>query len=592
MKTASVKITTPRISILPDVPNRFVLQAASRADRDQISILRHQVYADEIGQHPPHASGRLTDSLDEGNVFLTVAFAGQIMGFVSITPPTLGHYSIDKYFERQSLPFEVNSGLWEIRLLTVLTKWRNQPVAAMLMLAAFRWVESHGGLAVTAIGRREVLPIYLKSGMAACGLEKVSGKVHYSLLYQSVANLRSQLDGNASLLDFLESKMCWELPFALRRPATCFHGGAFFSAIGEDFSDLKKREKIINADVLDAWFPPAPEVILSLSQDMPWLLRTSPPTDGCGLIRKIALMRAVAPENILLGAGSSDLIFRAFREWLSSESRVLILDPTYGEYAHVLEKVIRCRVDRLQLRREEGFCPLAAGLKNALRKGYDLVVVVNPNSPTGVHVKQREFERILQCTSPQTRVWVDETYIEYAGIGQSLESVAAWSENVIVCKSMSKVYGLSGARVAYLCAGAHQIESLRAITPPWVVGLLSQLAAVRALESTEYYAQRYAETHCLRRELVDGLSELGMQTCPGVANFVLSYLPDNGPTAAVVVEACRSQGVFLRDAQRMGTALGSHAIRIAVKSAEENKTMLQVLRRSMGVPSGKKTEST
>ena len=118
--------------------------------------------------------------------------------------------------------------------------------------------------------------------------------------------------------------------------------------------------------------------------------------------------------------------------------------------------------------------------------GYDLVVLVNPNSPTGQHIPRAKLANALRRAPAHTRVWVDETYVEYAGPGQSLEHFAAASENVLVCKSMSKVYGLSGARVAYLCAGPHQLEALRAITPPWVVSLPAQVAAVRALQNPDY----------------------------------------------------------------------------------------------------------
>jgi histidinol-phosphate/aromatic aminotransferase/cobyric acid decarboxylase-like protein len=62
------------------------------------------------------------------------------------------------------------------------------------------------------------------------------------------------------------------------------------------------------------------------------------------------------------------------------------------------------------------------------------------------------------------------------------------SENAFVCKSMSKVCALSGARVAYLCAGTHLLEDLRSVTPPWVVSLPAQVAAVHALIDNEYYS--------------------------------------------------------------------------------------------------------
>ena len=213
---------------------------------------------------------------------------------------------------------------------------------------------------------------------------------------------------------------------------------------------------------------------------------------------------------------------------------------------------------------------------------YDVVVLVNPNSPTGRHGPRVELERLLRRVPARTRVWVDETYIEYAGPGESLEKFAAASENVIVCKSMSKVYALSGARVAYLCAGAHQLEELRAITPPWVVSLPAQAAAVGALQDPAYYAWRYAETAVLRGQLAEGLQQLGLEIIPGIANFVLCHLPATGPDAATVVEHCRRRGVFLRDAGAMGSRLGRHTLRIAVKDAPTNLRIVEVLARVIG----------
>src|SRR5262249_2611030 len=129
-----------------------------------------------------------------------------------------------------------------------------------------------------------------------------------------------------------------------------------------------------------------PEVLEVLQDCLPWLLRTSPPTHCEGLIAAIARARGVAPDNILPGAGSSDLIFRALRQWLTPQSHALILDPTYGEYSHVLEQVIGCTVDRLTLRPEDDYRVGLARLEAALADRYDLVVLVNPNSPTGSHI--------------------------------------------------------------------------------------------------------------------------------------------------------------------------------------------------------------
>ena len=330
--------------------------------------------------------------------------------------------------------------------------------------------------------------------------------------------------------------------------------------------------------------PPTPGVLATLHEHLPWLLRTSPPTACAGLVETIAAARGVTPAHILPGAGSSDLIFRALRHWLTPASHVLILDPTYGEYAHVLERVIGCNVDRLSLDRAQGYEVDLAALEAALADTYDLVVLVNPNSPTGRHVPRAALEAVIRRAPTRTRFWIDETYVDYAGPDSSLERFAAASENVIVCKSMSKVYPLSGARVAYLCAGPHQLETLRAITPPWIIGLPSQVAAVRALQDPDYYAARYAETAVLRESLATTLRSLGWEVLPGIANFLLCQLPPDSPDAKSVIARCRAHGLFIRDAASMSPALGTRTIRIAVKDAATNTRMLSLLRLTLSDP--------
>ena len=559
--------------------NRIALAVANESDRNEIYRLRHEIYAGELGQHAVNAAGELQDSLDNINSYLVARICNQIAGFVSITPPGAGGYSIDKYVPRSALPFAFDDRLYEIRLLTVIRPHRGRELATLLMYAAFRWIEAHGGTRIVAIGRREVVEMYLRSGLIPTGRAVQSGAVTYDLLHSSLDAIRERIKSFGGLIERIEGKTDWQLNFPFRKPAACFHGGAFFEAIGANFDALNRRHSIINADVLDAWFPPSPKVLDTLREHLPWLLQTSPPTGCEGLIDTIARVRGVRPDNILPGAGSSDLIFRTLRSWLTPASHALLLDPTYGEYAHVLERVIGCTVDRLPLRKEDHYTVNLERLEAALRDEYDLVVLVNPNSPTGRHIERKKLERVIACVPARTRIWIDETYVDYVGANQSLERFAAASENVLVCKSMSKAYALSGTRAAYLCAGPHQLEALRAITPPWVVGLPAQVAAVRALEDPEYYATRRAETQVLREHLAVGLRRLGWEVIPGVANFLLCHLPPSWPTAAVLVKCCREQGLFLRNASPMGAQLGDRAVRMAVKDAATNQQIIETLSR-------------
>jgi histidinol-phosphate/aromatic aminotransferase/cobyric acid decarboxylase-like protein len=315
---------------------------------------------------------------------------------------------------------------------------------------------------------------------------------------------------------------------------------------------------------------------------MGFVMRTSPPTRSDGLVKSIAEARGVRDDCILTGGGSSALIFLAFRQWLNPSSRVLVLDPTYGEYLHVLERVVKCKVERFSLKRSEGYRLNIESLKKKLAEGFDLFVWVNPNSPTGLHVSKSDVEAVLRESSTCKRVWIDETYIEYAGAEHSLESFAVQGENVIVCKSMSKVYALSGLRAAYLCASPHQLEELKVITPPWSVSLPAQIAATYALHANDYYAMRYRETKELREKLVQELSAMGItEIIPGIANFVMFHLPETMDTAETIVKICRDRWLFLRNVAGMGSEVGRRAMRMAVKDEETNNRMLDIFRNAV-----------
>ncbi len=565
---------------------RFQLDLAGPDDRVAIHRMRHDVYARELGQHPINAAGELRDPLDAFNIYLVARLKNEVVGFVSITPPGHVCYSIDKYLSRDELPFPCDAGLYEVRLLTVARSHRGSPLAGLLMLAALRYVEHQNGQRIVAIGRREVLSIYLKAGLQPLGKTITSGNVTFELLTAILADLRrTQEDANNDRIQRLQKLIDWRLPFPLQPPARCFHGGAFFDAIGPRFDSLDRRHDIINADVLDAWFEPSPKVIEALTGSLPWLMRTSPPAACEGLVQTVADVRSIPADCILPGSGSSDLIFRALRHWLTPASRVTLLDPTYGEYEHVLRKVIGCRVDRLTLSRDNGYQLTPSAFQSASDRQPELIVLVNPNSPTGRHMSRADLTRWLATVPPTTRVWIDETYIDYVDAAESLESFAAASSNVVVCKSMSKIYALSGMRAAYLAGPAALLADLRAITPPWVIGLPAQVAAVAALRDPDYYRQRYNQTHALRNSLAQSLTELGLDVIPGVANFLLAHMPDrvpdempnNSADAETLIARCRASGVFLRNAGPMGSALGPRALRIAVKSQPENDRIIRTL---------------
>ena len=555
---------------------------ATAEQRRSIYAVRHAVYGVELGQHATNPAQQLTDALDEFNIYIVAEREGKLLAFVSITPPGSG-YSIDKYFPRARLPLQFDQDLFEVRLLTVLAEHRRTLLSAAMVYAALRYVESAGGKSIVAIGRQEIIDFYLRIGLQKSGLETKSGAVTYDLLTADTAQLQRSVEMFGGMLDRIEISCVWDLPFPFRATHACVHGGAFWSAIGDDPAQIKKLGKTINTDVLDAWFPPAPKVLTALRSTLSALVSTSPPVHASGLVRCISRVRNVPANSILPAAGSSELIYLALPRWLKSGSRVLVVDPSYGEYEHLLRNVIGCEIQAIRLRREDNYVLNMEMLAERVTDGFDLIILVNPNSPSGTMIDGTSIEKIARSLPPSTRLWIDETYIDYAGSGHSLERLAAGSANVFVCKSMSKTYALSGVRVAYLVGDHAELDKLRAFAPPWSVSLPAQVAAVAALESSEYYSARYAETAELREELAAELRRrVGLEIVPAVANFLLCHIPEHLPTAAEIYWRCRERGVFLRDAGTISRSLGDRALRIAVKDKSQNEVIVNTLAKVLG----------
>jgi histidinol-phosphate aminotransferase len=355
-----------------------------------------------------------------------------------------------------------------------------------------------------------------------------------------------------------------------------FHGGKSFEAIGEDFQTLERGAHIVRADVLDAWFDPSPRVLEKLREFLPFLLRSSPPVHGKGLIEAIARARGVPEECVVLGGGSSDLIFTCLPKIVGAGQRVMILDPMYGEYRYVFEEVIGAEVLRFALEERDDFRIDTQRLIEAVHEiRPDIVTLVNPNSPTGQHWPRHEVKRFVDAIPEDIRVLVDETYIEYAGHEESIEREACARENLVVLKSMSKVYALSGLRVGYLIGAPDSARRMARWMPPWAVSLPAQVAAVEALADPEYYQARYCETHALREELARGLRAIKpVQVFPSRANFVLARVPKS---AQQTLERMSKSNVYVRNCDSMGDRLGDRFIRVAVRASAENKRIAEAL---------------
>lgn len=557
------------------------IKIADQTDREEIYKVRHDVYAKELHQHQENQSKLLKDDMDNYNTYIVVKMDGNISGFVSITPPN-GKYGLDKYIDRDKYPF-IYDNMFEGRLFTVLPQYRNGCTALLLFFAAFRFAEANNGDKIMTIGRIDLVEFYEKTGLIDLGETIHSGAVDFKLMYSKISDLRKNCTRLENVLQRYLPKIDNLLPFSLIKEKRCYHGGHFFNAIGDDFTTIEKCNEIINADVLDAWFDPSPKVINAIQEYLPWIIKTSPPTHSEGLIKTISQIRDIPVQSILTGGGSSDLMYLALPNLLKRQAKVLLLNPTYGEYNFIFENLIHAQIDRFYLLKEDSFQINVERLIQTLHQNkYDMFVIVNPNNPSGQYLTPEQMKEIIKAIPKSTYIWIDETYIEYVDSSYSMEQISVNTENVIVCKSMSKVYALSGVRCAYLVSNSKTIEFLSQFSPPWAVSLPAQIAGVNALKDSEYYKKCYQQTRKSKQQLVNNLIQnKDVKIIQGSINSILCEFPLSTDVDKIVKQ-CIEKNLFIRNVSNMGINLNYHGVRIAVKDEQINLKIAEIFKEVYG----------
>ncbi len=351
------------------------------------------------------------------------------------------------------------------------------------------------------------------------------------------------------------------------------HGGRFHRALGSRLERLSHLCEVVPADVLDAWFPPAPSVVEVLTEYLPVLARTAPPANAEPLVQALSEAFQVDPEAVLPGAGSSALIYHSIPRWVGPDSTVWAPDPGYGEYRHIAQ-LVGARI--------EGFGLWSAdddkGLRSAITSGADLAVIINPNNPTGWKASSDRLQDLAGERLSCTRIWIDEAYASYTEVG-SLASYAASNRGVFVSRTLSKSHALSGLRVACLIGHPDEIAPLRSAMPPWSISFPAQLSGIYALRESRYYQDRYLETAVLRTELKANLAASGLDVLASEANWILFGYE----RAKELIEGAEAAGVYLRDPSSMSSSSWPGTVRVAVRSAAENVRVWSTLRHLLQV---------
>lgn len=302
-------------------------------------------------------------------------------------------------------------------------------------------------------------------------------------------------------------------------------------------------------------------------------LNRYPAPQPAALVESLAAMYGVNEDSLIVGRGADDAIdwiTRAFCE--AREDAVIICPPTYGMY-EVSSRLQGAEIAEVPTTREEGFQPNVGKILDAVTPKTKLVFICSPNNPTGDVVPFETIERLAKALWGKSVLVLDEAYIEFSA-QTSFAAKLKEFPNVIVLRTLSKAYGLAGARCGVALAHPEIIQVLQKVRAPYPISFPALETIEQALAKKAECADRVRETIARREVLRNELSKLTCVTeiFPSQANFLLLQTK----SARDFVAACLESGVVVRDRSR--DAGLADCVRITVGSPEENEALLRSLK--------------
>ena len=364
---------------------------------------------------------------------------------------------------------------------------------------------------------------------------------------------RSFFGGLAAALGYLGLGPSTDL-FAQNRPGAV--GNAVPRMRGNDDYDtiahLSSNE--------NCWGPPE-SVMKAMNNAWKYSNRYGYP--DANIVGEIAKHHGVKPENILLGAGSGEILDVVGTTFLLGGKKVLGVEPSYSSvYQHATS--IKTTAIKLPLGKDyRQDMPAMIKAANARASEIGLVYLCNPNNPTGIVVSKQEVKQLLDGIPKDMPVLIDEAYHHFVDDASYATSIpyAIEGRPVIIARTFSKIAALAGMRLGYAVASAEIVQKMR----PYSMGSINALVkhgGAASLKDTASQAEVKNKVMALRKKTTTELNALGYETLPSETNF---FMVSIGREVVPVIEEFRKKGVAVG---RPFPPMTTH-MRVSIGTADE-----------------------
>ncbi len=317
-------------------------------------------------------------------------------------------------------------------------------------------------------------------------------------------------------------------------------------------------DTVIKLNTNENPFPPSKSVLEAVVKSANESLRLYPDPTATTVRKIFAAQNGIAPDNCMVSNGSDELFTLIFRGFVEQEDTAAFAYPSYSLY-YTMAELAGVKYDRIDLEKDFSF-----NLKKFLKKKYRLVILSNPNNPTGTYCEVEEIRDFLANFGGL--LVVDEAYIDFYG-GSAVELVNDF-DNIIVTRSFSKSYSLAGMRIGIAAAHTDIIRGLWKIKDSYNVSRPAIAAAAAALKDSKGFNYSREMVVNNKEYLEERLRGLDFEVVPSRANFILAR------HAAVkskdIYEKLKERGILVR---YFDQPVISEYVRISVGAMMHIKTL-------------------
>ena len=378
-----------------------------------------------------------------------------------------------------------------------------------------------------------------------------------------------------------------------------FHGGNIYKVFREkNIKEILDYSSNINPYGI-------PESLKKRITENLEILERYPDPDYVELRQKLSNLNKVNLSDIILGNGATEIIFLFMK--VINPKKILIVSPTFGEYERAVKATEisgdtvslsssngdnknienkKIEIEYFELKESDDFKLNIGNLKNELENKYDLLIICNPNNPTGKFLKLAQTEEILkECNKYDTKLFIDEAFIEFLedGMKESIINTEGNKKNLFVTRAFTKFFAIPGLRLGYGMYFDKELEKkISEKKEPWSVNNFAEMAGLTVLDDAEYIEKTLkwiAEEKIYMYEKLNEIS--GIKVYETEVNFITGKIDEKlfseGLNVKVLREKILEQGILIRDASNF-KFLDERFFRLAIKDRASNERIIEVMK--------------